>query len=79
MARSQSQNRMRKKMTIKKSSDGVAAVDHDYFWLDIKDAPQGVKVQLLSRYGVASYGMVTPSTLPVGFWTHWAPLPKLRK
>lgn len=66
-------------MTIKTSSDGSAAVDHDYFWRDIKDAPQGVKVQLLSRYGVASYGMVTPSTLPVGFWTHWAPLPKLRK
>lgn len=66
-------------MTIKTSSDGNAAVDHDYFWLDIKDAPQGVKVQLLSVYGVAAYGVITDSTKKLGFWTHWCPLPKLRK
>jgi hypothetical protein len=66
-------------MTIKTSSDGSTAVDHDYFWRDMSEAPYSVKVQLLSKYGVASYGVVTPMSIETGYWTHWAPLPKLRK
>lgn len=66
-------------MNARISSDGAACVDPDYFWQPISTAPHGVKVQLLSRYGVAAYGTITPNTIPVGFWTHWAPLPKLRK
>lgn len=66
-------------MTIKTSSDGAACVDTNYYWQPLDTAPHGVKVQLLSKHGVAAYGSVTPSTISVGFWTHWAPLPKLKR
>ena len=63
-------------MTDKISSDGAACVDHDYYWRKLETAPQGVKVQLLSRFGVAAYGSVTGTTIEDGFWIAWAPLPK---
>lgn len=66
-------------MTIKTSGDGAAAVDHEYFWLPIDTAPHNVKVQLLSKHGVAAYGQVSNFVLANNFWTHWAPLPKLRR
>ena len=66
-------------MTDKISSDGAACVDHDYFWRPLHTAPHGVKVQMLSKYGVAAYGTLSPSTIADGFWVMWAPLPKLKK
>jgi hypothetical protein len=66
-------------MTHKISSDGSTCVDTEYYWQQLTTAPHGVKVQLLSKHGVAAYGSVTPSTISVGFWTHWAPLPKLKR
>ena len=69
----------RKMMTDKISSDGAACVDHDYFWRPLHTAPHGVKVQMLSIYGVAAYGTLSPSTIESGFWAMWAPLPKLKK
>jgi hypothetical protein len=38
--------------------------------------PRGVKVQLLGTGGVAMYGIFSK---PDGFFTHWAPLPKVPK
>ena len=63
-------------MTDKISGDGVACVDHSYYWRSLTSAPHGVKVQLLSKFGVAVYGVLTPATIAEGFWIAWAPLPK---
>lgn len=57
-------------------STGAAAVDHNYFWQPIKTCPLGVKVQLLGKGGVAMYGQ---RSVRDDFYTHWAPLPKLKK
>lgn len=65
-------------MTDKVSSDGAAYVDHDYYWRELKTAPYGVKLQLLSKYGVASYGTLSPTSVTEGFWVNWAPLPKVK-
>ena len=61
------------------SGDGAACVDHDYFWRPIETAPHGVKLQLLSIYGVASHGLLSPAIIEDGFWMGWTPLPKKRK
>ena len=37
-------------MTDKVSGDGVAYVDHDYYWRPINEAPHGVKLQLHSDH-----------------------------
>ena len=70
---------MRNKMTDKVSGDGAAYVDHDYYWRPIETAPHGVKLQLLSIYGVASHGLLSPAIIEDGFWIGWTPLPKRRK
>ena len=61
------------------SGDGAACVDHDYFWRPIETAPHGVKLQLLSIYGVAAHGLLSPAIIEDGFWVGWTPLPKRRK
>lgn len=66
-------------MNARISSDGAACVDPDYFWQPISTAPHGVKVQALSKYGVAAYSVITQQELKRGFWTHWAPVPKLKR
>jgi hypothetical protein len=58
-------------------SSGAAAVDHDYFWQPMETCPHSVKVQLLGQGGVAVYGQYHGARDT--FWTHWAPLPKVRK
>jgi len=63
-------------MDIKYSADGKAVVDYDYYWLPISSCPMGKKVQLLGRTGVAVYGSRKTGDT---FWTHWAPLPKVKK
>jgi hypothetical protein len=63
-------------MTSTLDSTGTVAVDHTYFWQPIETCPTGVKVQLLGRGGVAVYGTHNGCST---FWTHWAPLPKLKK
>lgn len=60
----------------KLDSTGTVAVDHNYFWLPIDTCPRGVKVQLLGAGGVAMYGTYNGKDK---FYTHWAPLPKIRK
>ena len=66
-------------MTDKVSGDGTAYVDHDYYWRPLETAPHGVKLQLLSIYGVASHGLLSPAIIEDGFWIGWTPLPKLKK
>lgn len=61
-------------MQAKISSDGMAAVDPNYFWQPINTCPTGRKVQLINRaLGCAAYGVYSAKDT---FWTHWAPLPK---
>ena len=55
---------------------GTAAVDHNYFWQPIVTCPRGAKVQLLGKGGVAMYGSYHGKET---FYTHWAPLPKLKR
>ncbi len=62
-------------MTSALDSTGAAAVDHSYFWQPISSCPRGVKVQLLGK-GVAVYGQYHGKE---DFYTHWAPLPKLKR
>jgi hypothetical protein len=61
----------------KVSSDGAAAVATNYFWQSMESCPIGVKVQLLGKGGVATYGVLTRHV--DGFWKGWAPVPKERK
>ena len=64
-------------MSYKLSKDGSVAVATDYYWQPIDaDTPRGVKLQLLGQGGVAVYGMWDGKNK---FWSHWAPLPKVRK
>lgn len=63
-------------MTSGLDRSGTVAVDHDYFWRPIETCPRSVKVQLLGKGGVAVYGQYHGSG---DFWTHWAPLPKLKR
>ena len=52
------------------------AVDHHYFWQDIKDCPLHTKVQLLGAGGLPQYGQHDGKN---PFWVKWAPLPKDRE
>ncbi len=63
-------------MTVKTSSDGIAAVDREYPWRPINTCPVGRKVQLINRsMGCATYGIYNPK---IKYWTHWAPLPTFK-
>ena len=65
-------------MTHKLTADGSVVVATDYFWNDdMAECPRGAKVQLLGKGGVAAYGLLLDNK--ENFWTHWAPLPKIRK
>lgn len=52
-------------------------VDEEYCWRPIDDeTPMNVKLQLLTKYGIAQHGMLTPSNR--SFYTDWTPLPRKR-
>lgn len=59
----------------KMTADKVAAVDQDYYWQPMEGCPINTKVQLLTKGGVAIYGMWNGKS---DFYTDWAPLPKRR-
>ena len=64
-------------MTTQIDSTGAAAVDHNYFWQPIDEhTPRGVKLQLLGKGGVGIYGQYNGRDK---FFTHWAPMPKLKR
>ena len=48
------------------------AVATDTYWQPIDTCPRGVKVQLLGKGNVATYGTYFGDQ----FWTNWCPLPK---
>lgn len=61
-------------MSYALNSSHTVAVATDYYWIPINDdTPRGVKLQLLSIGGVATYGTYNGKDK---FFTHWAPLPK---
>ena len=58
------------------NSAGTAAVAESYYWMPCgPDTPIGVKLQLLTKGGVAIYGQYK---MGEKFYTHWAPLPRRR-
>ena len=62
----------------KLDSTQKAVVSDNYYWIPINEnTPQGVKILLLGRSGVATMGHYEnqPGSQ---FWTHWAPLPRKR-
>ena len=58
------------------NTEKSVAVATDYFWQPIDTCPRGVKVQLLGKGGVATYGIWNGKE---PFYTHWAPLPRRRR
>jgi len=52
----------------------TVAVDDTYYWRHMDSCPRGVKVQLLGRGGVATYGLYDGKN---EFWRGWAPLPTI--
>ncbi len=59
---------------IEASSDKSVAVDRGLFWQPIASCPMGLKVQLLTRYGIAVYGQYRLSDRS---FIAWAPLPTI--
>lgn len=60
----------------KLNSTQDVAVANGVFWEeDMSTCPRGAKVQLLSIYGVAVYGVYRGEK----FWAAWAPLPRRKK
>jgi hypothetical protein len=59
-----------------KIKQGEVAVDHDYYWQDMKKCPVNAKVQLLGQGGVAVYGKWNGKD---NFWIGWAPVPKRKR
>jgi hypothetical protein len=52
------------------------AVATDYYWIPVdNNTPRGVKLQLLTKGGVAVHGVYFGDE----FYTHWTPLPKKPK
>jgi hypothetical protein len=61
-------------MTNHTISASEVAVDKEYYWQEVnKDTPRFVKLQLLSRGGIACHGVLQPKD---DFYTHWTPLPR---
>ena len=55
-----------------------AVVSDNYYWIPIDSAPQGVKILLLGRSGVATLGHYHYKPGETQFWEFWAPLPRKR-
>ena len=55
---------------------GEVAADTSYFWEPIQTCPLNAKVQLRTIGGIAMYGKYNGRD---DFYTHWAPIPTLRK
>lgn len=65
-------------MTARINNAGTAAVDTEYEWQRITDeTPRGVKVQLLTRHGVAIYGVLNKTTMDGKNYKAWAPCPRI--
>lgn len=59
---------------IQASTDRTVAVDRGYAWQPIESCPQGLKVQLLTRHGIAVHGQYRLSDRS---FIAWAPLPSI--
>jgi hypothetical protein len=57
------------------NKDKTVAVSTDTYWQPIETCPRAVKVQLLGKGGVATYGLYNGDK----FWENWCPLPKKAK
>lgn len=67
---------MTEQTTHKLNSTKTVAVSTETYWLPIDDdTPRSVKLQLLSKGGVAQYGILNGD---ITFYTHWSPVPKKR-
>lgn len=52
------------------------AIDPNYFWRPMADCPVGVKVQLLTKGGIAIHGTVTSRDIRLLGFEGWTPIPK---
>lgn len=60
----------------KLNTSGTVAVATDYYWIPCDErTPRGVKLQLLTKGGVAIYGIYKGED----DFTDWAPLPRRRE
>lgn len=57
------------------NADKTVAVSTEVYWQPIETCPRGVKVQLLGKGCVATYGTYYGDP----FWVYWCPLPKRPK
>jgi hypothetical protein len=61
-------------MNTKINYEKTVAIDVGYFWQPLDTAPSGVKVQLLTKFGIAVYGQYRKGDRD---YVGWAPLPKI--
>lgn len=61
-------------MNVKPSTDNKVAVDRGYHWQPMATCPRGLKVQLLTRYGIPVYGHSNPLDK---HFVGWCPLPSM--
>ena len=58
------------------NSTGTVAVSTITYWIPLDDdTPRNVKLQLLTKGGIAMYGNLTGD---ISFYTHWCPVPRKR-
>jgi hypothetical protein len=69
---------LERQITYRLDSTASAVVSDDYYWIPIDSAPQGVKILLLGRSGVATMGHYHYKAGETQFWEFWAPLPRKR-
>lgn len=63
----------------KLDSTKAAVVSTDYYWIPIDaSTPQGVKILLLGKSGVATLGHYYYKPGETKFWEFWFPLPRKR-
>jgi hypothetical protein len=70
--------RIEREINYKLDSTASAVVADDFYWIPIASAPQGVKILLLGRSGVATLGHYHYKKGETQFWEYWAPLPRKR-
>ena len=63
-------------LRYKINNESKVAVDLHYYWQPIETCPIGIKVQILSKHGVARYDVYTGKQTDA---MAWAPLPKIPK
>lgn len=65
--------------TVKVNTDRSAAVNQAVFWLDVREYPPPLGVQLLLINAAAKRATLGQYVTGDAFWTHWQGLPKFKE